>query len=91
MPSYDFGNWNGTGNWWEYPYTSHRMDPTENEMKALNISLSTLHQLVDMQSTFKGIKEQISKLRIIHQDEISKDILNKIEKECDKHLPKEDK
>lgn len=68
-----------------------RIEPSEGEERALRITQLTLQRLVETQTTFKQIMEQINKLKVIHEDEISKDILTQIEILCNKHLPKEDK
>lgn len=56
------------------------------EQRALRIGVLTLRKLIEHQNSFKEIIEQINKLRVINQDKISKELLNKIEKECEKHL-----
>ena len=56
------------------------------EQRALRIGVLTIRKLIEHQNSFKEIIEQINKLRVINQDKISKELLNKIEKECEKHL-----
>lgn len=68
---------------------SEKPQPSQGEERALRITQLTLQRLIETQTTFKQIKEQINKLKVIHEDEISKDILTQIEILCNKHLPEE--
>lgn len=67
-----------------------RIESSEGEERALRIAQLTLQRLIETQTIFKQIKEQINKLRVIHEDEISKAILTQIEILCNKHLPKDE-
>lgn len=74
----------------EFSYEPHKKPQvSEGEERALRITQLTLQRLVETQTTFKQIMEQINKLKVIHEDEISKDILTQIEILCNKHISEE--
>ena len=73
-----------------FSYEPHKKPQvSEGEERALRIIQLTLQKLVETQTTSKQIMEQINKLKVIHKDEISKDILTQIEILCNKYLPEE--
>lgn len=71
----------------DYKSQKDNFEPSYGEKRALRIGCLTLRKLIEHQNSFKEILNQVKKLRIINQDKISRDLFNKIEEECTKHLP----
>ena len=47
-----------------------------------------LKRLLDMQNDMKEIISQVSKLKLLNQNKIETDILNRIQEICENHMPK---
>ena len=65
-----------------------RIEPSEGEKRASRITQLTLQRLIETQTIFKQIVEQINKLKVIHEDIMSIEIYNDIISKCESHLPK---
>lgn len=63
-------------------------EPSINEIMSLMLVEKSLKSLIECQKSFSEIINQINKLRQVHNDTISKEIYDEIEKLCIAQLPR---